>query len=80
MLLFAPMRIILRRFPRELEALSCAGCVSFRVCAAPSGSNLTIEVLHNTLMELVALQSDGSSLPRSLFIMMDNCSRENKNK
>ena len=41
------------------------------------GSNLTIEVLHRTL---ISLRETSSDLPRQLHLQMDNCSRENKNK
>ncbi|CAN0480674.1 unnamed protein product, partial [Scytosiphon promiscuus] len=43
-------------------------------------SNLTIEVLHQTIMKLVELQAEGVPLPRLLHLQMDNCSRENKNR
>ncbi|CAM9584489.1 unnamed protein product [Ectocarpus fasciculatus] len=45
-----------------------------------SGANLTIEVLHKTLVKLVSTLQPGQQLPRRLWLQMDNCSRENKNR
>lgn len=39
------------------------------------GSNLTIQVLHSTLVALTNSLKDGQRLPRSLWLQMDNCSR-----
>lgn len=48
------------------------------LCRVP-GSNLTIEVLHNTLVKPNSMQDD-KPLPRTLHPQVDNCSRENKNR
>eukprot|EP00752_Nemacystus_decipiens_P017096 g15312.t1 len=46
-----------------------------------SGSNLTIQVLHSTLVELMKTsEATGTPLPRKLHLQLDNCSRENKNR
>lgn len=45
------------------------------------GSNLTIQVLHSTLVELMkTAETTGTPLPRKLHLQLDNCSRENKNR
>ena len=43
------------------------------------GANCTIEVL-NQVFTYVKEQRRGRDLPRKLFLQLDNCSRENKNK
>lgn len=44
----------------------------------PRGANVTIEVLHR--MILTVWEKNGGRLPKKLYIQMDNCWRENKNK
>ena len=45
------------------------------------GPNVTIEVIHRTLCEVhKTYEARGKSLPRKLYIQLDNCSRENKNQ
>ena len=45
-----------------------------------TGSNLTVEVIHSTLVALIAQQAEGVALPRTVHFQMDNCSRENENR
>ena len=45
-----------------------------------TGSNLTVEVMHNTLVALTDQLAEGTSLPRTVHIQLDNCWRENKNR
>ena len=44
----------------------------------PRGANVTISVLHQMLLCL--WRSNGGVLPRKMYLQMDNCWRENKNK
>ena len=45
------------------------------------GPNVTIEVIHRTLCFVSEqLNINGKSIPRKLYIQLDNCSRENKNQ
>ena len=47
-----------------------------------SGANLTIQVLHSTLVVSLFKKSEetGEPLSRELHLQCDNCSRENKNR
>ncbi|CAN0386362.1 unnamed protein product [Pylaiella littoralis] len=45
-----------------------------------TGANLTIQVVHSTLVQLIKSLGEGKALPRRLWLQMDNCSRENKNR
>ncbi|CAM9506744.1 unnamed protein product, partial [Ascophyllum nodosum] len=46
-----------------------------------TGANLTIQVLHSTLVSLFKKSEEtGEPLPRELHLQCDNCSRENKNR
>ena len=53
----------------------------FSITGSFSRANLTIQVLHSTLVSLFKKSEEtGEPLPRELHLQCDNCSRENKNR